>query len=488
MCYYTLDGSPPAGALGVASNGSALPFHRVGVAWDTFIWGYRTCWEAELPAQPEGTVVRYRIGAWGQAGEEIFCDWPDVKATQEEAARAFFHQEAGPTLLQGDPATGMTFNYHVDRLETPQWAREAVIYQIFVDRFSPGRGKPWKQTGDLKGFFGGTLWGIVEQVDYIADLGATCIWLSPVFPSPTSHGYDATDYEHVETRLGGDASLRELVSAAHRRGLRVLLDLVCNHISDKHPFFIDALRNPESPYREWFFFDDPSFGYRTYFGVPSMPQLNLASPSARDWMFAVARYWLREFDVDGYRLDHADGPGPSFWSDFWAACRQEKPDAFCFGEIVGPPADIRKYSGRMDGALDFILADALRKTFAYRSWDEEKLFRFIGQHLAYFPPEFLMLTFLDNHDMDRFLFIAADEKNVLRKAAALQMRLPGPPVIYYGTEVGLSQTVSKASEVGLEASRMAMFWGEAQDHDLLAHYQFLIRERFASRPWIRGEA
>jgi glycosidase len=216
-----------------------------------------------------------------------------------------------------------------------------------------------------------------------------------------------------------------------------------------------------------------------------MPMLNLAHPGAREWMLSVARFWLQAFDVDGYRLDHAHGPGPSFWSDFWAACREAKPDSFCFGEIVEPPPVIRRYHGRMDGGLDFNLADAFRKAFAYRSWDEDQFSRFTRQHLAFFPPGFLMLSFLDNHDMDRFLFITGNEKASLRRAAALQMRLPGPPIIYYGTEIGMSQTVSKASAVGLEASRMAMPWGADQDQDLLEFYRTIIRERGIARPWLR---
>jgi len=492
-CYYTLDGSEPAGEHGQAHHGYCRPLERAGLEWDNFTWGYLSRWEGTLPPLSEGSVVRYRIGAWREGsgperGKEIFCDWPDVKSSLEEAARAFFHHEPAPPAALGDPNTGTTFTYHVDRLQPPRWARAAVVYHIFVDRFNPGQGKDWEQTGDLKGFCGGTLWGVAEKLDYIADLGATCLWLSPIFPSPTSHGYDATDYERVAPRLGGDAALKALVDEAHRRGLRVVLDLACSHLSDRHPIFQDALSNPGSPYRDWFFLDDSSLGqsqgYRAYFGVASMPQINLAHPGAREWMFQIARYWLEAFGVDGFRLDHANGPGPSFWSDFWAECKQANPEAFCFGEIVEEPSAIRRYLGRMDGALDFHLADAFRRAFAYGSWDADAFDAFLDRHLAYFNhADFLMLTFLDNHDMDRFCFIASGDKDRLRKAAALQMRLPGPPIVYYGTEVGLSQTVSKASQVGLEASRMPMVWGRDQDAALLEFYKALIRDRFEAKPW-----
>lgn len=484
-CYFTLDGSEPVGSRGIPVYGQVKVLDKVGVDWDSFTWGYLTKWEAQLPPQPQGRVVRYRIGAWNDHGEEVFADWPDSKSMVEEAARAYFQKKDVSPGPLGDPSIGDTFVYSVDRLSAPQWARQAVIYQIFVDRFHPDRGRNWLQTSDLKGFFGGTLWGVLEKLDYIVDLGATCIWLSPVFPSPTPHGYDATDYENIEPRLGGNTAFRELISAAHALGLKVILDLVCNHLSSEHPIFQEALSNPKCRFRNWFSFDDQHYGYRCYFGVRSMPKINLTNPEAKNWMIENALFWLREFDVDGFRLDHANGPGPGFWTDFWRTCKKEKSEVFCFGEIVEPPPSILCYVGRMDGGLDFHLAEAIRKTYAYRSWDEGQFCQFLDQHETYFPKDFLMLSFLDNHDMDRFLFISENDRSRLIQAASTQMRLPGPPIIYYGTEVGLSQTTSKTSQVGLEASRMPMLWDKDQDKELLEFYKAAIRERFEKKPWIR---
>jgi cyclomaltodextrinase / maltogenic alpha-amylase / neopullulanase len=214
-----------------------------------------------------------------------------------------------------------------------------------------------------------------------------------------------------------------------------------------------------------------------------MPQLNLADSQAREWMLDIARFWLREFDVDGFRLDHAQGPGPSFWSDFWAACRQEKPESFCFGELVEPVDVVRRYIGRMDGALDFHIADAIRRTFGDRARSSPALDQFLEAHLDYFDPNFLMLTFIDNHDMDRFLFLAGGDRSRLRQAVDVQMRLPGPPVIYYGSEVGVGRQPGKASEVGLEVSRLEMVWGDEQDAGLLEFYREAIQSRRAARSW-----
>jgi glycosidase len=483
--YYTTDGSDPAGERGVPRNGRVVFFEQVGTEWDIFSWGYRTRWQGSLPAQPEGRVVRYCISAWAGDSQEVFADWPDVKLTVEQAATAFFHHEPLPRGFKaGDPTRGDVFTYRIDGLAPPRWAREAVIYQVFVDRFFPGDGHDWLQTVDLHGFCGGTLWGVRDKLEYIADLGATCIWLSPVFPSPSPHGYDATDFAHVEPRLGGDQALRAVIEGAHARNLRVVLDLSCNHVSNRHPFFKEALADPASPYRDWFRFDGSETGYRCFFGTPTMPEVNFANPGARTWMTEVGLYWLRDFGVNGYRLDHAYGPGPAFWTDFWAACKAEKPDCFCFGEVVEPPEVQRQYIGRLDGLLDFHFADAMRRALARGEWTEEQFEQFLRRHQAYFPEEdFLLLTFIDNHDMDRFLFVARNDKAALRRAAALQMRLPGPPIIYYGTEIGMSQRVSKASGVGLEASRIPMAWGDQQDRDLLSFYRRIVRERHETRPW-----
>lgn len=475
-CYYTTDGSIPEGQRGIASNGYVIIFTQVGFVWDTIAWGYVAHWQGVIPKQPEGTIVRYKVGAWSST-REIFSDHPELKETTERAAGAFFRGEALPGELPATTPRPNTFTYHVDRHTVPEWAKSAIIYQVFVDRFYPGDGKKWLEPENLMGFYGGTLWGVRDKLDYIADLGVNCIWLSPTFPSPTHHGYDITDYYHVEPRMGGDEALYALVEAAHARDIKVVLDLVCNHISNEHPYFVDALNNPDSQYRNWFLFDDSEIGYKTFFNVASMPFIDLSNPDARKWMLNVAQYWLREFDIDGYRLDHANGPGADFWGDFRAACREVNPECFCFGEVVEAPDIQREYIGRLDGLLDFHVEDALRKTFAFDVWTENEYERFVERHYKYFPSDFVMPTFLDNHDMDRFLYAVKGDKNALKRAASAQMRLPGPPIIYYGTEVGLSQTKGKSDGWGLEVSRLPMLWEDDQDKELLEYYKALIASR-----------
>lgn len=477
-CYYTLDGSLPVGHCGTARHGQVVMFSHVETVWETLVWGYVAHYQATLPPQPDGTMVRYKIGAWSEGQPEVFGDWPNVTATAEKAASAFFAGQPLPEDFRpGNAGIGDTFALQVDTLTPPMWAKDAIIYHIFVDRFYPGDGKEWLQTEDLNGICGGTLWGVIDKLDYVIELGATCIWLSPTWPSPSHHGYDTIDYCRVEPRMGGDEAMRALVEAAHARGVRILLDLACNHISSDHPIFKEALSSPTSPYRAWFNFDDSEIGYRTFFGVATMPQVNLTHPVARKWMIDIATFWLHEYGIDGYRLDYANGPSPDFWSDFRAACKQVKPDCLLFGEIIDAPDVVQSYIGRLDGSLDFHLSDALRRTYGWQTWSEAEFERFAQRHLAYFPQDFLMPIFLDNHDMDRFLFIAGGNLEALRRASEVQMSLPGIPIIFYGTEVGLSQATSTRDGFGLHISRTPMLWGDEQNAEMLAHYKQLIRDR-----------
>lgn len=477
--YYTTDGSAPAGSRGVAETGIAIPFTCEQVAWDPFIWDYVIHWQAVIPGQPDQTMVQYMISAWSDGGDEIYADFPNVDDQVQYATMMHFKSLPEDTKLvhTGHFPGENVFNYHVDTFRPPQWARDAIIYHIMLDRFYPGDGKEWRQTEDLAGICGGTLWGVRDKLDYIADLGINCLWLSPTWASPTYHGYDVTDYDRTEPRLGGDEALRAVIDGAHQRGIRVLLDMACNHISNQHPLFLEASNDENSQYRDWFFFSDHSpNGYKTFFGVAEMPRVNLDFPPARDWMIANAVKWLRDFDVDGYRLDVADGPGPNFWSHFRKACRTVKPDCFVYGEIIDTPQRLRTYAGRLDGCLDFPLNSALRQTFGSETMTEGQLQAFITNNLVYYPDDFVTPVFLDNHDMNRFSYIAGNDTEKLRRAVACQMQLPGPVIIYYGTEVGMRQEVTWKG-TGYGEIRALMLWDKRQDSGLLGFFKDQIRTR-----------
>lgn len=446
--YFTTDGSDPTpGAAGTTERA----FQEYAPIWDTLLWGYLRRFEATIPPSllPAEGILRYRAEGVTRAGETI------------------------------PAAHGQRFSQLLMSYPIPAWVADAVIYHIFVDRFSPESGKAFATHTDLAGFFGGTLRGITEQLDYIADLGATVIWLSPIFPSPSHHGYDVTDYMEIEPRLGTKADLKALVQAAHGRGIRILLDFVPSHLSDEHPFFKSAATDPDSPYRDYFTFTNWPDDYKAFFGVKSLPSINSENPDARRHLIDSAVYWMREFDVDGFRLDYAYAPSHDFWADFYAAVKAINPEAFTVGEIVETPELLRSYEGRMTGTLDFHFLQAIRKTLVYDTMTIEQFDDWLHRHQTYFNKHNIVLpTFLDNHDMNRFLWAAKGDKRRLRLAALLQFTLPAPPIIYYGTEVGMSQLRDiRQNDFGiLEEARLPMPW-DAIDDDMLAYYKRLIAIR-----------
>ncbi len=436
--YWTNDGTDPS-----PDNGQTAPLTFVASEWDTLVWGYVWRYRGEIPGQPAGTVVRYRLAA-------------------------------GDTLAD----KGTYYGYYVDDDPPPAWAKDAIIYQIFADRFySAAPGFPHiEKKPSLKG--NGTLRGIIDKLDYIAALGVNCLWLTPVFPSPSYHHYDATSFFEINPRLGTKADFKELLEQAHARGMRFIMDFVPNHWSDQHPSFVEAATNRASPYVAWYTFDQWPEEYKTFFGVQDLPQINLRYGPARDHVLEAAKYWL-DFGVDGYRVDYCIGPTPDFYADFRRVTRAAKPDCWTFGEAIDLPDTQIAFEGGLDGTLDFILLEALRNTFAYGAWDAQRLADFLDRHEAFFPADFSRPSFLDNHDMNRFLWVAQGDTRKLKLAALCQFTLAGAPVIYYGTEVGLSQDrdVRQKGWAIHEEARLPMVWGQAQDAELYAFYQALCQAR-----------
>lgn len=455
--YYTTDGTDPVGANGSASNGSSLEMTLQSTDWETLIWDYVRHFSVKLPAFPAGTVVRYRISA-GNSTIETFAD------------------------------DGKYYAWYVNDDPAPAWAKHAVIYQIFTDRFfSEDPAFPSVQPKPILKC-NGTIKGITAKLDHIKSLGVNALWLTPVFPSPSYHHYDATSFTDIDPRLGTKEDFKELLEQAKARGIRFIMDLVPNHWSSQHPSFQSATNDPNSEYREWYtFFEWPS-KYESFFTVKNLPQINLRNPQARQHVIDAAAYWL-EFGVDAFRVDYCIGPTPDFYADLRKRTKQTKPDSWIFGEAIDT-ADVQKrFFGNMDGALDFMLLNAFRNTFATMDWDLVKFNDFLDRHKAFFPQGFTRPSFLDNHDMNRFLWVARGDKRRLLNAAFCQFSLPQAPIIYYGTEVGLSQhrDMLQNGHAIHEEGRLPMLWGSDQDAELLATYQDLAAFRHTHPEILTGE-
>lgn len=448
--YYTTNGHDTR--EGVAVN-AAL----VDTAWDSLVRSYVDHWKAVLPSQPAGTQVRYSVVGRSIRGELVEAD---------------AHTDRPPR-----------FGYDVDTLAAPSWIDDAVIYQIFVDRFADGD-NPVTPRASISDPYAGNLDGITAHLDYLSDLGINVLWLTPIFEAETYHAYDALDYERIADRVGGEPALRHLVDAAHRRGIRILLDLAANHVSYHNPRFLDAQRSEDSRYHDWFRWIAWPDSYHSFTDAhPYLPQLNTWNPAVASYLAGVASYYLTDVGVDGFRLDHAHGPPHVFWSGFRSATRHVAPDSYTVGEVTLEPDALRKYQGRLDGCLDFPVLAAFRAFFIDQSLDAAAFDAFLNRNNRFYQQDFSRPTFLDNHDMNRFLWVAGNDKDLLRMAAVCQFSQPQPPIIYYGTEIGLSQS-QDVSEGGHEAARLPMPW-DNQDKELLAFYQALIRARH-SHPSMRG--
>ena len=416
-------------------------------------------WRGPLPEVAAGEVSRYRISVQLSA--------PD--------ATPLWASDSDPR------PGGQEFAFEPAPPPPPKWVRDGLCYHVMVDRFArPGESLP--PPGDATVLYGGTLDGIREHIDHIAKLGCNVLWLSPVHQSPSHHGYDHEDFLTVEPRYGGDEALVRLVEAAHGRGMRVLLDFVPNHTGRGHHLFRDAIEKDGEAAGYYRFWQWPHY-YRCFSDVITLPELDTGSHQVQQHLVRAAQHWLTAYGVDGIRCDHVAGVDPAFWVELRRGLREVRPEPLVLGEATGVPEWLDHYAGRLDAIFDFDLAYYVRQAIARGRMEAAAFAKWLDQHDRSYPG-LALATLLDNHDMNRFLWMAQGSVDRLKLAATLLLTLPGMPVIYYGTEVGLSQRYDGVIE-NAEA-RLPMLWAGDQDQDLLAHFQKLGRLRQESPALRRG--
>jgi neopullulanase len=357
-------------------------------------------------------------------------------------------------------------------IETPDWAADAIFYQIFPDRFArsdqvpkPANLEAWDTPPTRYGFKGGDLLGIAEQLDYLVDLGITAIYLNPIFQSTANHRYHTHDYYQVDPILGGNQALRTLLDRAHQRGMRVILDGVFNHASRGFFQFSHVAENGSaSPYVDWFFVHCYPLrpynarrgqqGYEAWWNLPALPKLNVSTPAVREFLWDVATHWI-EFGADGWRLDvPAEIDDDPFWQEFRRRVRAVNPEAYLVGEIWD---DARRWlrGDQFDAVMNypvaraclgFFVGDRLARGQVARSGyrqietlNANEFAREIDRVLALYPRPVTEVQYnlLGSHDTPRFKTLARRDSSAYRLATLFQMTYPGAPSIYYGDEIGM---------------------------------------------------
>jgi len=377
-------------------------------------------------------------------------------------------------------------------METPKWVTDAIFYEIFPDRFARSERVPksnlnlesWDSPPTVYGFKGGDLYGVIERLDYLQDLGVNALYFTPVFASAANHRYHAYDYHQVDPLLGGNDALRELLEDAHKRNMRVILDGVFNHASRGLWQFHHTLENgAASPYVDWFHFDpdrlegrrhwgaypshqeldaiqhEGSFraiGYQAWWDMPALPKFNTDTPAVREFLLGVAEHWIR-FGVDGWRLDvPSEINDDGFWQEFRRRVRAANPEAYIVGELW---SDARRWlqGDQFDASMNYQVTACLLSFLPGKHLDTGETLRAGGYQgqirpgdaqafadridacRALYSPEVtrVQLNLLDSHDTPRFLTCAGGDLASLRLALAFLFTYPGAPCLFYGDEIGM---------------------------------------------------
>ena len=394
------------------------------------------------------------------------------------------------------------------QIQTPDWVKHAVFYQIFPDRFAKTkhphkrllkdtRWEDWHEMPTLQGYKGGDLWGVMEQLDYLQDVGINAIYFTPIFQSASNHRYHTHDYYQVDPMLGGNGAFRELLEAAHERDIKVVLDGVFNHSSRGFFFFHDVLENgPHSPWVEWFKIEgwplsayDGNFpaNYEGWDGNRALPVFNHDNPEVREYIMEIAEYWIK-FGIDGWRLDVPfEIKTEGFWQEFRDRVKALNPEAYIVGEVWG---DSREWldGTQFDGVMNYLFT---APTIAFAAGDRVDIDQVKDRSYHPYPPLFApeyaekiqqlldfypwdiqltQLNLLASHDTARLLSIAGGDKESVELATLLLLTYPGAPSIYYGDEVGLPGKLDPDSRRGFP---MEAHW----ERDVLDYHKQLIALR-----------
>ena len=389
------------------------------------------------------------------------------------------------------------FNHRADIVKIPSWVNDAIIYNIFPDSFATGHryisGVPQKKEFDGKwchSRLGGTIKGIEENVDYLVDLGINCIYINPIFVAGEYHKYDTIDYFNVDPCFGTNEDFKSMVKTYHQKGIKVIIDGVFNHSGWNFPPFEDVVVNGmASNYTDWFYRleypvikpDDPDAipNYECFAYERLMPKLDTSNRETAKYLLEVAKYWIEQFDIDGWRLDVASEVDDQFWRAFRNEVKKIKPDAFIIGE-VWENAQHWLDGSMYDSTMNYDLRKHCKYFFAEGSISSEAFDASVTIMRMRYKKNFLwgQLNLLDSHDVSRFLSLCEGDLRRYKLAVIFQMLYVGVPSIYYGDE----QMIMGIQELDY---RKPMEW--RMDHELYLFYKKIIDIRKTYKAITHGD-
>ena len=425
--------------------------------------------------------------------------------------------------------------------QTPDWFKGGVLYQIFVDRFHKGshpvplrsdaklnpdwengipeyppyRGAPFQNNT----FFGGTLWGIAEKLDYFSDLGITALYLSPIFKAFSNHKYDTADYFEIDEMFGGEEAFDHLLKEATARGIRIILDGVFNHTGDDSRYFnkygkfddVGAYQSKSSPYFTWYDFESFPDKYRSWWGIDILPSLNTRHPDYRRFVageYGVVRHYLNK-GISGWRLDVADELSDELLRDIRRGAREEKRDALILGEVWEDASNkiaygkLRRYfwGNQLDGVMNYPVGNRIADYLL--TGNARPLFATLKRLYSHYPKisSDANMNLLGTHDTERILTKLSgvqenarseeelslarltqrqysEAKERLKAAWLLLSTVPGVPTVFYGDEAGMEGYHDPFN-------RRPYPWGK-EDRDLQAFYKKINKLRLCERVYAKG--
>ena len=450
--------------------------------------------------------------------------------------------KSGEWLVFGKTQSGNRFQLTISdfKYDPPVDLYGGIIYHVFVDRFAR-RGEPYAKPGTIiadysdgipeypaypgaplknNTFWGGSLYGVIDKLDYIASLGVSAIYLSPIFESPSNHKYDTSDYLKVDEAFGGEEALKALIDAAHAKGIKMILDGVFNHTGADSVYFnryskynsLGAYQSANSPYYDWYEFQKHPDKYTCWWDIEILPRINTRNRSCSDFFVGkdgvIAKYI--KMGVDGFRLDVADELGDEFIADIKAIISDNKRENILYGEVWEDASNKIAYSTRkryylgteLDGVMNYPLRRGIIDYLTERKCDS--LYYALTDVMRNAPPRIMhaQMNLLGTHDTERILTVLGGERaegldnrelvkkrmttaqrakgiRLLKMAYAILATLPGIPAIFYGDEAGLEG-------YGDPFNRMPYPWG-SENEEILDFYKKIGIIRRSNSVYFNGE-